>query len=69
MCLLEAMTKILKIKSLKRLEIYRPTCEKSLLLKYHLLQHDNFLAHLLCQVTYVIYFNKCSDPDVKLANL
>ena len=27
------------------------------------------LAHLLCHVTYVKAFNKCSDPGVKLANL
>ena len=30
---------------------------------------DNFLAHSLCHVTYVTYFNVCSDPDVKLANV
>ena len=30
---------------------------------------ENFLAHSLCHVTYVTYFNKCSDPDVKLANV
>ena len=27
----------------------------------------NFSAHSLCHVTHIIYFNKCSDPDVKLA--
>ena len=30
---------------------------------------DNFLTHSLYHVTYVTYFNKCSDPDVKLANV
>ena len=35
----------------------------------HLLQQDNFLAHLLCHVTFVTDFNKCSGPGVKLANL
>ena len=30
---------------------------------------SNFLAHLLCHVTYITYFNKCSEPDVKLANV
>ena len=30
---------------------------------------DNFLARPLCHVTYVTYFNKCSDPYVKLANV
>ena len=45
------------------------TCEKCIFLKYHLVHQDNFLAHMLCLVTYVTYFNKCSGPDVKLANL
>ena len=30
---------------------------------------DNFFAHLLCHVTYFTYFNKCSEPDVKLSNV
>ena len=41
----------------------------SFFLKCDILHEDNFVAHLLCHVTYVTYFNKCSDPDVKLANL
>ena len=52
----------------QRLEINRKTCEKLYFLKYHLFQ-ENFLAQSLCHVTYVTYFNKCSDPDVKLANV
>ena len=28
-----------------------------------------FNSHLLCHVTCITSFNKCSDPDVKLANL
>ena len=30
---------------------------------------ENFVVHSLCHVTYVTYLNKCSDPDVKLANV
>ena len=33
------------------------------------LHQDNFLANLLCHVAYATYFNKWSDPDIKLANL
>ena len=38
-------------------------------LKNHLLHQDNFHALLLCHVTFVSYFNKCPNPDAKLANL
>ena len=27
------------------------------------------IAHSLCHVTYVTYFDKCSDADVKLATV
>ena len=40
-----------------------------LCLKNHLLHKDNFLAHLSCHVTYFTSFSKCSDPNVKLADL
>ena len=40
--------------------------KNSIFLKYHLLHQDNFLAHLLCHVPYFTYFNKWSDPDIKL---
>ena len=33
------------------------------------LTSKKILAHSLWHVTYVTYFNKCSDRDVKLANV
>ena len=68
MGLLSAMTIITKTKAPERLigkhvqnsifsEISSLTSKKS------------FLAHSLCHVIYVTYFNKCSDPDVKFANV
>ena len=34
-----------------------------------LLHQNNFLAHLLCHVTYITTFNKCSDLDLNPADL
>ena len=54
----------------QRLEIDRKTYDKVVFyLKYHLLHQDNFLAHLLCHVTYDTSFNKSYDHDLKLAIL
>ena len=64
MSLLSAMTIFSKINATEAGDL-----TKVFFMKYYLLHQDNFLAHLLCHVTFVTAFNKCSDPDVKLANL
>ena len=71
MGLLSAMTIIPKIKAPDAKRFIGKHVKNSIFLKYHLLHQENSLAHLLCHVTYinVTYFNKCSDPDDKLANL
>ena len=69
MSLLSAMTIIPKIKAPEARDLQENMRKCSFCMKYHLLHQDNFLAHLLCHVTYVTVFNKCSDSGVKLANL
>ena len=39
----------------------------SFFLKYHPLHQNNVLAYVLCHVTYVTVFIKCSDLDVNPA--
>ena len=65
MGLLSVMTVITKTKVPEAKHV-----KNGIFLKYHLLlPRKFFVAHSLCHVTYVTYFNKCSDPDVKLANV
>ena len=64
---LSAMPIIIKIKALEVRDLYEK--KYVFFLKYHLLYQDKFLAHLLCHATYVAFFNKCSDPGSKIADL
>ena len=70
MCLLSAMTVISKTKAPEARDyIIGKQVKNGIFLKYHLLLPRKFSSSSLCHVTYVTYFNKCSDPDVKLANV
>ena len=70
MGVLKAMTIISKIKAREARGFIEKLCEKySFFLKYHLLHKENLIVYLLCHITYVTSFNKCSDPGVKLSDL
>ena len=56
MGLLVAMTILSKIKAPEATDLYRKTCEKcqNSFFFLHLLHQDNFIAYLLCHVTYIL---------------
>ena len=69
--LLSAIPIIPKIKALETRELEKKHVEniRVFFLKYNFLHQNNLLTHLLCHLTYVTAFNKCSGPRVQLANL